>query len=130
MALTPEKDTSVKYYFKRDSPQTTSSSIMATIETSNQNSDKQKTYDFCRIEYSNLSSILFLDADEIFHCDPSGKKDKKDRGKRVRAYPTPELLEHSRDIQTFLKYVQDSNYEEVSNILSTPFNSVGFCQKI
>jgi hypothetical protein len=43
-------------------------------DTADQDQDKTKTYDFCRVEYAHLDLILFLDADELFYC-PQASKD-------------------------------------------------------
>jgi hypothetical protein len=56
----------VKYYFTRDSQGM--GTVMSTIQTSNQNSDKQKTYDLATMHFSGASLLLFVDADEYFHC--------------------------------------------------------------
>ena len=84
------------------------------MDTANQNSDKQKTYDFCRIEYSFLSSILFLDADEIFHCEASlPKKLKSIESKNSLLTSISQLKLHQQAIQIFLNTLQQRQYEEV-----------------
>ncbi|CAE7481574.1 unnamed protein product, partial [Symbiodinium microadriaticum] len=42
--------------------------VIAKNELHNKDSDKQKTYDFCRSEFSHVSSMLFVDADELIYC--------------------------------------------------------------
>lgn len=79
------------------------------METSNQNSDKQKTYDFCRIEYSYLSSILFLDADEIFHCEAATQR-RVDNDPYTTFSP---FQQHYQSIQLFLSTLQNKKFEEV-----------------
>lgn len=37
-------------------------------DTPNQDHDKSRTYDYCRIEYAYLDSILFIDSDEYLYC--------------------------------------------------------------
>jgi hypothetical protein len=97
----------VKYYFQRDIISSVSnfSSAMNDMETAAQNSDKQKTYDYCRMEYPHLDSILFLDSDELMHCEPIVEQGST---KRYR---------HREVIEKFLKYVQLKGYEEVLSFL-------------
>lgn len=37
-------------------------------DTADQDADKTRTYDYARLEYPHLNSILYLDADEFFFC--------------------------------------------------------------
>lgn len=37
-------------------------------DTADQDADKTRTYDYARLEYAHLDTILFLDADELFYC--------------------------------------------------------------
>lgn len=37
-------------------------------DTADQDHDKSRTYDYCRLEYSHIPMILFVDADEFFYC--------------------------------------------------------------
>ena len=41
-------------------------------DTPDQDMDKTRTYDHCRIEYSHLDSILFIDTDEVLFCPEAG----------------------------------------------------------
>lgn len=56
----------MKYYYKQEINKGHSSKRGA--DTSDQDSDKTKTYDYCRVEYAHLDSIMFLDSDEYFYC--------------------------------------------------------------
>lgn len=42
-------------------------------DTANQDHDKSRTYDYCRLEYSYLDMILFIDSDEYFFCPLQGQ---------------------------------------------------------
>jgi hypothetical protein len=42
-------------------------------DLADQDGDKSKTYDFARVEYSYLHSILFADADEFLFCPQANK---------------------------------------------------------
>ena len=48
-------------------------------DTADQDSDKVKTYDHCRIEYSTLDTIMYLDTDELFFCPQAGQNIKLQR---------------------------------------------------
>jgi hypothetical protein len=37
-------------------------------DTADQDCDKSRTYDHCRIEYSHLDTIMYIDADELLFC--------------------------------------------------------------
>jgi hypothetical protein len=37
-------------------------------DTADQDADKTKTYDYARLEYTDLHTMLFLDTDEFFFC--------------------------------------------------------------
>jgi len=37
-------------------------------DTADQDADKTRTYDHCRVEYSHLDTILYVDTDELFIC--------------------------------------------------------------
>ena len=41
-------------------------------DTADQDQDKSKTYDHCRVEYAHLDMIFFVDADEFFFCPQAG----------------------------------------------------------
>ena len=43
----------------------------AQADTADQDQDKTKTYDHCRVEYSHLDMVLYIDTDEIFYCPQS-----------------------------------------------------------
>lgn len=37
-------------------------------DTADQDQDKSRTYDYSRMEFSHMDTMLFLDADEFFFC--------------------------------------------------------------
>ena len=40
-------------------------------DTADQDQDKTRTYDYCRIEYAHFQVILYIDTDEFFYCPQS-----------------------------------------------------------
>lgn len=41
-------------------------------DTADQDGDKTRTYDYVRLEYAHLKTLLFIDTDEIFFCPQAG----------------------------------------------------------
>ena len=37
-------------------------------DTADQDQDKTRTYDYVRLEYAHLDTLLFVDADELLYC--------------------------------------------------------------
>jgi hypothetical protein len=68
----------VKYYFEKEA-HGQSNLVVSKQELHNQDSDKQKTYDFCRQEFSHAPSMLFVDADELMYCPKAIKSVAKQR---------------------------------------------------
>lgn len=51
-------------------------------DTSNQDHDKSRTYDLCRVEYAHMDLILFVDSDELFYCPlPQGQSTQRSQKK-------------------------------------------------
>jgi len=48
-------------------------------DTADQDQDKTKTYDHCRVEYAHLDMIFFVDADEFFFCPQASKSFEQQR---------------------------------------------------
>lgn len=48
-------------------------------DTADQDQDKTKTYDHCRLEYAHLDVIFFVDADEFFFCPQAGGSIEKQK---------------------------------------------------
>lgn len=61
-----------KYFYKKE--KVFAAYLGSQADTANQDHDKSRTYDYARIEYSHLDSILFVDADEMLYCPlPAGQ---------------------------------------------------------
>jgi hypothetical protein len=56
----------LKYYYKMERNWGYSGKEQA--DTADQDQDKTRTYDYCRIEYAHLDSVFYVDADEFFYC--------------------------------------------------------------
>lgn len=48
-------------------------------DTADQDQDKTRTYDYCRIEYSHFQVILYIDTDEFFYCPQSAVDSQSQR---------------------------------------------------
>jgi hypothetical protein len=59
----------LKYYYKMERNWGYSGKGQA--DTADQDQDKTRTYDYARVEYSHMESMLYVDADEFFFCPQS-----------------------------------------------------------
>ena len=57
----------IKFYFPKEA-HGQEDLVVPKEELHNQDSDKQKTYDYCRLEFAHVPSMLFVDADELLYC--------------------------------------------------------------
>ena len=42
-------------------------------DTQDQDADKTRTYDYARLEYAHLDTLMYVDADELFFCPQAGQ---------------------------------------------------------
>lgn len=48
-------------------------------DTADQDMDKTRTYDYARVEYSHMDTMLYVDADELFYCPQASESVEKQR---------------------------------------------------
>eukprot|EP01033_Poteriospumella_lacustris_P013502 gene13502-9661_t len=61
-----KQGTDLKSFYKTEANWGYTSKKLA--DTADQDADKTKTYDYARLEYTDLHTMLFLDTDEFFFC--------------------------------------------------------------
>eukprot|EP00981_Chlorochromonas_danica_P013524 scaffold6421_cov251-Ochromonas_danica.AAC.18 len=69
--------TEMKTFYKMEVNWGFSSKKLA--DTADQDMDKTRTYDYARLEYSHLHTMLFVDADELLYCPQAGSSLDKQR---------------------------------------------------
>jgi hypothetical protein len=62
--------TDLKSFYKMEANWGYSSKKLA--DTADQDADKTRTYDYARLEYAHLDTLLFVDADELLYCPQAG----------------------------------------------------------
>jgi len=66
-----KQGTELKSFYKMEVNWGYSSKKIA--DTPDQDADKTRTYDYARLEYTYLETILYIDADEFFYCPSAGQ---------------------------------------------------------